>query len=143
MHKILSEASDTESIKRKIKEASESGAINDSQVETLNSTIEREFENPTVKEWFSDKWDAVRCESDIVQGQKTDSAHNKPVGTLRPDRVMIKGSRAVVVDYKFGNITSKSHIRQVKEYMSLIEKMGYTEIEGYVWYLTRSEIVKI
>ena len=143
MHKILSEASDTESIKRKIKEASESGAISDSQVETLNSTIEREFENPTVKEWFSDKWDAVRCESDIVQGQKTDSAQNKPVGTLRPDRVMIKGNRAVVVDYKFGNITSKSHIRQVKEYMSLIEKMGYTEIEGYVWYLTRSEIVKI
>ena len=62
---------------------------------------------------------------------------------MRPDRVMIKGEKVVIVDYKFGNITAKSHIRQMREYMSLMKQMGYATIEGYIWYLSRSEIVKI
>ena len=87
--------------------------------------------------------DMVRCESDIIPGQQFNTHDNKPVGTLRPDRIMIKGDRVVVVDYKFGNITSKSHIKQVSKYMSLMREMGYKQIEGYIWYLTRSEIVQI
>ncbi|MBO7168943.1 MAG: Dna2/Cas4 domain-containing protein, partial [Rikenellaceae bacterium] len=87
-----------------------------------------------------DKWDTVRCESDIVQGQKTDSAHNKPVGTLRPDRVMIKGSRAVVVDYKFGRVKESEHKTQIKRYMELLGQMGDYSVEGYLWYVTLGEI---
>jgi CRISPR/Cas system-associated exonuclease Cas4 (RecB family) len=56
---------------------------------------------------------------------------------------MIKGDRAIVVDYKFGSITAKSHIRQMREYMALLRQMGYRVVEGYVWYLSRSEIVSI
>lgn len=143
MHKILSEAQNTEQIKEKIEQANELGAINKEQADTLGQIIEREFENPKVGEWFGGDWDIVRCESDIIQSPKLNSQFQKAVGTLRPDRVMIKGNRAVVVDYKFGNITAKSHIRQMREYMRLIGQMGYSQIEGYVWYLTRSEIVQI
>ena len=142
MHKILSEASDEQQIKAKIKEATDAGAINEQQAESLQQMIEREFQNPQVKEWFGGEWDMVRCESDIIRCNKSDD-ENSPIGTLRPDRVMIKGEKVVIVDYKFGNITAKSHIRQMREYMSLMKQMGYATIEGYIWYLSRSEIVKI
>ena len=143
MHKILSEADNAEKIKSKIREVADAGTIDNEQAEMLGSIIEREFENPLVKEWFDSEWDMVRCECDIVQGQKLSEHNDKPVGTLRPDRVMVKGDRCVVVDYKFGNISAKSHIRQMQEYMSLMSQMGYSQIEGYVWYLTRSEIVRV
>ena len=143
MHKILSEADNTEKIKEKIRVATEAGSISKEQAESLDNIIEREFENPIIKEWFNGNWDMVRCESDIIPGQQFNTHDNKPVGTLRPDRIMIKGDRVVVVDYKFGNITSKSHIKQVSRYMSLMREMGYKQIEGYIWYLTRSEIVQI
>lgn len=142
MHKILSEADNEQAIKAKIKETTDSGIINEQQAESLTQIIEREFQNPIVKEWFGSEWDMVRCESDIIRSNQQQNA-NSPIGTLRPDRVMIKGERAIVVDYKFGSITAKSHIRQMREYMALLRQMGYRVVEGYVWYLSRSEIVSI
>ena len=142
MHKILSEADNEQAIKVKIKDAADAGVINEQQAESLTKTIEREFQNPLIKEWFGGEWDMVRCESDIIRSNQQQS-DKTPIGTLRPDRVMIKGERAVIVDYKFGNITAKSHIVKMREYMSLLREMGYSNVEGYVWYLSRSEIVSI
>lgn len=142
MHKILSEVSNEQQIKTKIKEATDAGTINELQAESLKQTIDREFQNPQVREWFGGEWDMVRCENDIIRCNKP-GANDNPIGTLRPDRVMIKGDKVVIVDYKFGNITAKSHIKQMREYLSLMKQMGYTTTEGYIWYLSRSEIVTV
>jgi CRISPR/Cas system-associated exonuclease Cas4 (RecB family) len=56
---------------------------------------------------------------------------------------MIKGDRAVVVDYKFGAEKFASHRKQIAEYMRLLREMGYEQVEGYVWYLSLGEIVAI
>ncbi len=56
---------------------------------------------------------------------------------------MIKGDRVTVVDYKFGADKHKAHLRQTGEYMRLIAEMGYGQVEGYVWYLSLGEIVKV
>ena len=77
----------------------------------------------------------MRCESDILCTHEA--------GTRRPDRVMISGERAVVVDYKFGEEHTPQHTRQVKQYITLLQEMGYKQIEGYLWYLTTGKIVKI
>lgn len=135
MHEILSEATDAESINTRIKECVDSGEIAQTQAQELADRIEQEFNNPLVKEWFSDGWDMVRCENDIICKQT--------IGTRRPDRVMINGEHAVVVDYKFGAEKTKSHQKQLREYMSLLKEMGYTQVEGYIWYMTLSQIEKI
>jgi hypothetical protein len=90
--------------------------------------------NDVVCEWFSDGWDDVKCEAEIVA-----------LGEVRrPDRVMISGRRAVVVDYKFGDKTNARYLEQVKGYMDLLHKMVlYDEIEGYVWYVNLGEINKV
>lgn len=67
-----------------------------------------------------------------------------PRGTFsRPDRVMIKGSEVVVIDYKFGEKEDKKYIRQVKYYVEQIKKMGYTDVKGYICYLTLAKTVEI
>ena len=134
MHSILSEASDLTQIQERINEAYKSGKIDQAQASEMQQTINREFKRPEVKEWFGE-WDMVRNENDIIGSHTT--------GTQRPDRVMIKGNRAVVVDYKFGLKAHPSHRRQVGGYMQLLAKMGYRNIEGYVWYLSTGEIVRV
>ena len=134
MHSVLSEARNREEASLRIAQLQTSGRIDKQQGEELSAMIEREFSRPQVQEWFSE-WDEVRTESDIL------CSHS--VGTRRPDRVMISGERAVVVDYKFGERHSKAYERQVKEYMQLLTQMGYRQTEGYLWYLSTGEIVKI
>ena len=55
---------------------------------------------------------------------------------------MIDGNRAVVVDYKFGKRNGE-HRKQIVEYKQLIEKMGYSSIEGYIWYVREGKIDKV
>lgn len=61
----------------------------------------------------------------------------------RPDRVVVKGDGSVdVVDYKFGDEKRTSHLRQVKNYVSLLRKAGYVDVRGYVWYVNLGEVVR-
>jgi CRISPR/Cas system-associated exonuclease Cas4 (RecB family) len=64
---------------------------------------------------------------------------------LRPDRIIFYegGRRVVVVDYKFGDRTRKAYVAQVKEYIDAIKAMGYEQVEGYLWYVEREEIVRV
>ena len=74
----------------------------------------------------------------------TDDRSGAPNGTTRrPDRVMIAGDRAVVVDYKFGGREPERYRRQVLEYLALLRQMGYTETEGYLWYVKLGRIEKV
>lgn len=135
MHGILCESTDMNDIRQKIDEAITAGRINDTQAMELKATIEREFCRKQVREWFSDEWQEIRNENDIIC--------DGIVGTRRPDRVMIRGDKAVVIDYKFGIEKYKSHRDQIRRYAELLGQMGYSNIEGYIWYLTLGEIIKI
>ena len=134
MHSILCEATDAADVGWRIKQACNAGKISVEQSKELQSIMQREFKREQVRSWF-EEWDEVRNENDIIG--------NHIVGTRRPDRVMIKGNKAVVVDYKFGSEKSKLHHKQVANYMNLLHQMGYTSIEGYIWYLSMGEIVKV
>ena len=136
MHGILNEATDAADAERRIGEARAAGRLSDGQAEELAATIRRELNRPEVAKWFApDFWDEIRNENDIISGAV--------IGTRRPDRVMIQGDRVTVVDYKFGADKHKAHLRQTGEYMRLIAEMGYGQVEGYVWYLSLGEIVKV
>ena len=134
MHEILNQADSATDVIAGIDIACKDGRLSAAQAEELRATIEREFARPEVGEWFG-VWDDVRRENDIICSHKT--------GTRRPDRVMISGERAVVVDYKFGEDKLSSHRKQISGYMKLLTEMGYKRVEGYVWYLSLGEIVRI
>ena len=111
------------------------GSIVDrTQATALNNRITAMLKDERVAEWFSGGWDDVKCEAEIIS--KSD--------IRRPDRVMIKDKRAVIVDYKFGDKRLHVYNRQMAEYMKLLKSMNrFNQIEGYVWYISLGEIDKI
>ena len=66
-----------------------------------------------------------------------------PNNTIRPDRVMISGDRAVVLDYKFTAQQRPSHILQVRDYMAALQNMGYKHIEGWLWYAFPNQLIRV
>jgi len=62
-------------------------------------------------------------------------------GEIRPDRVMVKGNEAVIVDYKFGSEHDAGYVRQIRRYMESIRGMGYERVSGYLWYRDGIEAV--
>lgn len=105
--------------------------------EEIRALTQRAFELPQVKEWYDGTWRLFN-ECDIIWTE------NGELRNRRPDRVMMKDGRLVVVDFKFGK-PSKQYIRQVKDYMQLLTRMGYDpkQMEGYLWYVTEGRIEKI
>lgn len=62
--------------------------------------------------------------------------------TYRPDRVVIDGNKAIVIDYKSGR-SNASHQKQINKYAESLVKMGYSEIEKYIIYIEENKIEKI
>ena len=109
-------------------------AIDATGAELLKLKIQEMMSNTTVKEWFDGSWDDVKCEAGIITKYKV----------RRPDRVMIKGGKAVVVDYKFGDKCDRRYHKQMKEYLDLLVDMRfYDDVVGYVWYVTLGKLEKV
>ena len=52
------------------------------------------------------------------------------------------GTNAYVVDYKTGERTAKD-VAQVKEYMQLLQGMGWKTVIGYLVYVQDKECVEV
>ena len=108
----------------------------DSQASHIEQLARRALAHPQVKDWY-DGTQTLYNECSIIY---TDEAGN--LQTRRPDRVMMKGRQVTVVDFKFGK-KKDIYRTQVKEYMELLCKMGYTDVKGYLWYVFGNELERI
>ena len=133
LHGIMERATSREDIYRSIEQLVIDGVLSEIEAEQLQEQIEQTLSHSLAAEWFDCEWEEVHTEGSII---------SKDDGIKRPDRVMIDGNRAVVVDYKFGEY-SQSHVAQVKEYISLLARMGYSVVEGFVWYVREGKIVEV
>ena len=133
LHGIMERATSREDIYRSIEQLVIDGVLSQIEAEQLQEQIEQTLSHSLAAEWFDKEWEEVHTEGSII---------SKDDGIKRPDRVMIDGNRAVVVDYKFGEY-SQNHVAQVKEYISLLERMGYSVVEGFVWYVREGKIVEV
>lgn len=132
MHRLFGLITNIDHIESALEQMERTGEIQPEDRPRILTLAKQIASDPTVRDWFDPRW-TVRSECDIIS---TD-------GVRRPDRVMTDGVNAVVVDYKFGALQSNSHKRQVRDYMSILGRMGYTSIEGYLWYVELGEVKKV
>ena len=134
LHRIFEQARNFDDLRLALQRLDAGCMLDSEEIAAISHSIAEAEKHPTIKEWFSDVWDDVKCEAEIISRKEI----------RRPDRVMIAGRRAVIVDYKFGEQRSSSYKRQMAEYVELLRNMGcYDTIEGYVWYITQGVIEKI
>ncbi|MBO4691988.1 MAG: UvrD-helicase domain-containing protein [Bacteroidales bacterium] len=95
--------------------------------------------------WFTDKY-SVENETEYLDGDMI----------FRPDRVMYSknGDETVVVDYKFGTLSSSEdnaqlpashnrYLRQVSGYMDILKRLQKENVKGYLWYVFEGKIIEV
>lgn len=104
------------------------------KAESLKHQISDHIAKSGVHDWFSGNYSLFNEASIIYRDGGV-------LQTRRPDRVMIKpGGSAVIVDFKFGR-EREEYLHQVREYMDLLHKMGYPNVEGHIWYVYTNKII--
>jgi ATP-dependent helicase/nuclease subunit A len=85
---------------------------------------------PQVSEWF-------------LPGNKaiTEAGILLPAGTTRrPDRVIFKDGKTIIIDFKFGE-ENPHYVEQVREYSRLLKDMGYKDTDAFIWFVDKNIII--
>jgi ATP-dependent exoDNAse (exonuclease V) beta subunit len=101
-----------------------------------SSIIEAAFDNfwklPHTQQWFGDNKKVLNERSILLPSGEQ----------YRPDRVLIDGQQAIVIDYKFGDAQDPKHQKQVSRYKELIAQMGY-RASGFLCYVSLGKVVEV
>jgi ATP-dependent exoDNAse (exonuclease V) beta subunit len=108
------------------------GTISRSEDPDLQQTLEDIISHPDARDWFSADWE-IRNEADIIRSGGR---------LLRPDRVMIRGQQAIVVDYKSGQPDKRYH-NQIRKYLEVLREMGYRDVQGFVYYIGEGAVEQV
>lgn len=128
LHTLFSAIATMDDIEPAIRQLLFEGIIGTKEQENeVRQITAKAFALPEARDWYSGEW-KLFAEQTIIYHE------NNVLEIRRPDRVMMKEDRVVVVDFKFGSPREK-HKKQVGEYMDLLGRMGYENVEGYIWYV--------
>ena len=131
LHGILSRVQTKEDLRAAVDDAVLDGQLTMTEGEDAYALLsERIASHP---EWFS-----ARGLNETAIFDAFGSEH-------RPDRVVISGQSAQIIDYKFGESTPESdakYSKQVSRYMKLFASLGY-EVSGAVWYVVPDKLVTL
>ena len=133
LHEIFRRIETVEDVDRAVNNMYASGLLTSVERADYREQVVAYLNNTPHSEWFDGKYKVIN-ERDIL------FCHS---GKARPDRVMIDGKKAIVVDYKFGQKEEKSYIRQVGFYCKTLRQMGYTDVSGYIWYVPLGKVVSV
>lgn len=134
LHRIFEQAATLDDVYNSLGLLAMDGQIAADEITELNTTIDRTItNNHQVAEWFNGSWSEVLNEREIIHQGKI----------YRPDRVMVQGNEAVIVDYKFGLQENENYNNKIELYANLLSEMGYQKIRGYIWYVTTERVVQV
>ena len=137
LHQLFSTILTEADIEPRLKELEQEGVIYNDEVTSreLQNKIANALMDEKVKDWFSSRWKLFNECTILDYDKESGDIHEH-----RPDRVMTDGKEIIVVDFKFGKPREEYH-EQVQRYMTLLMRMGYEKVSGYIWYVVRNEIV--
>ena len=144
-HDILARSEKREDVTLTLRQFVRQGIIRDEALAAeVEQTLDRAGENEQMCDWFSGRWELMRektillPESMYILNQGADI-----VTEQRPDRVMICGDQAIVLDYKFGQMNERAYFAQVRHYMQLMRALGYARVEGYIWLAEEGKLIPV
>lgn len=133
LHDILASVRIPADLDSAVEEALLAGNISAEDVEEVTEMLRDRIGSVSAKGWFSEDASRVFNEVEIIDAD----------GRLyRPDRVVIRDGKVMIVDYKFGE-HHRRYERQLLQYVSLWERMGYDVISADLWYVQSGDIVSV
>ena len=104
-------------------------------------------------EWFSSEWTVLNERAILsIDNNNTDEQQKDYPISRRPDRVIVNGNKAIVIDYKTAQGVVKKNSdgtysapsenkKQIEKYVSLLREMGYENVQSYLWYIFDNIVV--
>jgi hypothetical protein len=132
MHEIFEGINTPPDISPAVRKLVLEGKLSEEDSVEIEKRVNLIIKNPQVAGWF-EQGNTVLREAGILL----------PTGfTRRPDRVIFKDGKTIIIDFKFGK-ENPHYTEQIDQYRLLLEDMGYKDIEGYVWYVDNDKIVTV
>jgi ATP-dependent helicase/nuclease subunit A len=132
VHEILANISQASDVEKACENALSEGRINAAERELIIAKLKASMLHPEIGKWFNGKFK--------VLNERSLLSHEK---ILRPDRIMISGNEAIVVDYKWGERKQDEYQTQVRRYAALLRRSGFEKVEGYIWYINLGEVEEV
>ncbi|TAL61186.1 MAG: hypothetical protein EPN88_14990, partial [Bacteroidetes bacterium] len=130
MHEVFEGIDTSADISGAVRKLVLEGKLSEEESPDLEKRVNSLISDPRVNSWFI-PGNKVMKEAGILL----------PSGnTRRPDRVIFKDGKAKIIDFKFGK-ENPHYLEQVNQYRHLLNNMGYNDIEAFVWYVDKNEII--
>ncbi|MDR0971516.1 MAG: UvrD-helicase domain-containing protein [Bacteroidales bacterium] len=144
-HNILSNIHTKDDIIKAVDIAINGGEIKKNERKEYLEKIENILCCAEKYNWFSNKYEILN-EIDIVFMEKDAKDNEDKVVVKRPDRIIMdkENNEVIIIDYKFTNFYSlsqnnkeqiKKYEKQILQYKSLINSMGYKNVKAYLWFI--------
>lgn len=129
VHRLLSEITDAAGISPAVSKEIYEGILREEEAEEVALLVKEGMELPGLQPFYEPGWIAKK-EQEILL----------PDGSIqRPDRVVFKGSRIRIVDFKTG-AEKPVHQEQLKGYCELLKSMGYEIDKASLAYLREKQV---
>ena len=140
MHRALSRVHYKDQIDEVLKKLNLEGVIMEDEALLLKNKLEAMMEHPVIGKWFTKDWRVLTEVPVIIPGGAQD----------RLDRVIHKEvtrknqlkHKAIIIDYKTGGRKAEDR-KQVETYSQALLEMGYVDVEGYLLYLDKLEVLLV
>lgn len=133
LHDILAQVKTSHDLRSAVDYARMSGDLTAEEAETAFDLLRTAIDSVQERGWFAD---------DVTQMYNEVSLIDTDGEISRPDRVMIRNGKVVIVDYKFGEHQRK-YETQVRKYMDIWHRMGYEGVSGFLWYVDALTVVEV
>jgi ATP-dependent exoDNAse (exonuclease V) beta subunit len=124
VHDVLSRIKHTGDEDSVLDEYLRTGTIGEEEGKTLREKIAAVLGDSQIREFFAPGLN-IRTEAEIL---------DRKGNIYRPDRIIIDGKKAVVVDFKTGKPGEHQQI-QLVQYGKLLTELGYEKVEKFLLYL--------
>ena len=133
LHDILAKIVKVEDLSGAVRDAVGSGELSAAEAEQVMDLLQARINQAKSYGWFPDDFDSVLNETSLIDSDGQ---------IYRPDRVVFQNDKVIIIDYKFGE-HYKKYERQMKAYSDIWQRMGYPQVEAYLWYVQTGEIIQV
>jgi ATP-dependent exoDNAse (exonuclease V) beta subunit len=130
MHEVFEGIDTPNDISSSVRRLVFEGKLAEDESTELENRVKELVADPAVADWFMSD-NRVLKETGILLPEGV---------TRRPDRVIFKDGKTTIIDFKFGE-ENPHYLEQIDQYRNLLIKMGYHDIEAYLWYVDKNKII--
>ncbi|MDZ7845653.1 MAG: 3'-5' exonuclease [Owenweeksia sp.] len=130
MHALLARLEKATNLEQVLEEEEAIGNLRPGESERLKILLENVLHHPRLQHFYSDRVQVLNESEILVPG----------ASAARPDRVVLEGQQAHIIDYKTG-LEEDAHLRQLQGYRQLLDQMGYGQGQDLLVYI--GEEIKI